>query len=341
MTGEVLPFTPSVFDRVFHWMDERPTRRWWYAVAYLVGALSTIATFGIEKGWDAPGIVMPGIVDGTWAVLGYAAIHGLDNETVRATKRFRPVFRGTDAEYKAEVFRLSTMPARTAGIIWLVSAALFMSLNLFVPEFADLSSFSARLMQAPITAFSYATAPLLVYHTVRLLIGISRLLKAGTVNIFHLDPLYGFSLVTAKIGMLWVFILLLNVASEAARRSGDWVTTEVVIGTAAATLLALVAFIAPLVGTRNRIVAAKSEALSENSGHIEGVRASMYRELEAGNTAAFKGLDDSLAGLLRMSSTIKEISPWPGSRGTFRGFFTAIGTPLVVFVLQRLVDSFV
>ncbi len=341
MPEESLPFRPSVFDRVFHWMERKPARKWWYLVLYVVGALTTIVAFGIDKGWDASGVVLPGIVDGHWTYLGYAAIHAIDNETIRATKRFRSVYAGTDAEYKAEVYRLSTMPSRTAGVLWVASFAVFGGMALLVPEFADIESATARAIQAPIVGFSYATAPLLVFHTVRLLIGISRMLRAGTVNIFHLNPLYGFSLVTAKVGFVWLIILMLNFVSEWARRAGDWLTAEVQIGTVVATLLALIAFIAPLRGTRNRIAAAKADALAENSGHIERVRTSMYRELEAGNTGAFKGLDDSLGGLLRMGTTIASISPWPWSRGTLRGFFTAIGTPLLIFVLQRVIDAFV
>ena len=66
---------------------------------------------------------------------------------------------------------------------------IFSYLALTQVAIADLEDPMARLVQWPFFVFSYACGPLLVYHTVRLLTGISRLLRAGNVNIFYLRPL--------------------------------------------------------------------------------------------------------------------------------------------------------
>ena len=73
--------------------------------------------------------------------------------------------------------------------------------------------------------------------------------------------------------------------------------------------------------------------------HVEQIRTAMYTSLESGDGDQFKRYDDALDGLLRMGQTIEDISSWPWSKGTLRGFFTAIGIPLVVFVAQRVLEA--
>ncbi len=196
----------------------------------------------------------------------------------------------------------------------------------------------ARLAQAPTLSFSYASGPLLAFHTLRLSAGIARLLRSGRVNVFHLNPLYGFSRVTARIGLVYLAVMGLNLVSELVLEIGSG-GSELWIGVFLTSAAAVASFVLPLLGTHARIVEAEDEALAVNSEHVEQVRSRMYAELEDGNTDAFKGLDDALGGLLRMGETLRAIPSWPWSAGTFRAFFTAIGVPILVFVIQRILDS--
>jgi hypothetical protein len=305
-------------NRVFYWM--------------------TIRHVGAIDGRSGPERYAWVFVNALWAVVAYLAIDLIDTEVVRAADRFREVFAGSDEEFDDEVYRLSTMPARPALLVWAVSFAVFSYLSLTQMAVADLESPAARLVQWPFLAFSYASGPLLIYHTVRLLSGVSRLLRSGNVNIFHLRPLYGFSRVTARVGVAYLVVMILNTLSEAMLELGGG-TAELWIGFVMSFVLATTSFVVPLVGTHRRIVDAKSEALEENSEHLEEIRSAMYEALARGDTERFRGLDDALDGLLKMGKTIDDISAWPWSKGTLRGFFTAIGIPLVVFMAQRILDA--
>ncbi len=338
MHTDNLPFRPSVFDRVFYWIGKRSRRRLVYLGVYAAALLITAAAFVVEGSWDTEALVVS-LLNGAWAIVLYAAIHYIDSESIRATERFREVYEGTDEEFAADAYRLTTMPARPAFWVWLISAFIFLGMGLFEQGVAGFESMAARAIQAPVIAFSYASGPLLVYHTLRMLTGVARLLRDGRVNVFHLHPLYGFSRVTAKVGFIWVGVQAFNGASELALTLDGGLNTEFWIGAIITLPLAVITFVFPLRETHDRIVRAKADALAENSDHIERIRQRMYKELERDDTAAFKGLDDALTGLLKMATTINAVPSWPWNKGTFRTFFGAIGTPLVVFLAQRLLDS--
>lgn len=331
------PFPPSIFDRVFHWMSRRPTRRWLYVALYLFGVTTLLISTGID-GQTGTTRFQWVFINGLWIVIGYLSIDLIDTEVVRAADRFREVFPGSDDEFEDEVYRLSTMPARTATLVWGIAFVAFVIAANTLPALADLEDPVARLVQTPFMAASYSSAILLVYHTVRLLSGISRVLRTGNVSIFHLRPLYGFSRVTARVGVAYLAVMILNAISEAVLDLGGS-RAELWIGVAVSIVLASASFVAPLVGTHRRILDAKSDALQENSEHLERIRADMYHALETGDHARFNELDGALVGLLKMGETIDKISSWPWSKGTVRGFFTAVGIPLVVFIAQRVLDA--
>jgi hypothetical protein len=305
---------------------------------YGTAAFASMVAFVVDGSFDTEAGVAS-LINGAWAIVLYAAIHYIDSESIRATERFREVYEGTDEEFAADAYRLTTMPARPAFWVWLISFFVFVGLGLFEPSVAGFEGMAARAVQAPLLAFSYASGPLLVYHTLRMLTGVARLLRAGRVNVFHLHPLYGFSRVTAKVGFIWVGVQAFNGVSELALKFGGGLNAEVWIGGIITLPLAIITFVFPLRETHDRIIRAKTNALAENSDHIERIRQRMYKELENGDTTTFKGLDDALTGLLKMATTINAVPSWPWNKGTFRTFFGAIGTPLVVFLAQRLLDG--
>jgi hypothetical protein len=107
--------------------------------------------------------------------------------------------------------------------------------------------------------------PILVYHTIRQLSIANQYHKnIGTIDLFDRGPLNSFSNLTSKTGMAWILIISINLVAISIGEPNSFVPSGLFweIITLTEIILAVLAFILPLVGIHNQMADAKSTMLS-------------------------------------------------------------------------------
>lgn len=170
------------------------------------------------------------------------------------------------------------------------------------------------------------------YMVVRSLIYINRIYdKVKRINLFNLTPLYALSGFTSRVGMIFVVFVMLNFASSSLFEEGFTFFYIIVNG-----LWAVLAFILPLVGIHNRLVAVKESAVEKNNDLIEEGFAKMQALVRKGKHKDVPSLRASNSALLEYRQELAKISTWPWDGATLRTFITALAVPMTVWIVQQV-----
>jgi hypothetical protein len=176
-----------------------------------------------------------------------------------------------------------------------------------------------------------------VYHTFHQLRLVHHIYSYRTrINLFQLGPLYAFSQLTARTAL---GILLLN---------GTWALAEPATGhplvlletTLFFTLVALVTFLWPLRSAHIVLAAEKQRLQDETTHRLATTFVELERRLDAGNLENMDALKTAIDSSRTKQEVIAKLSTWPWQIDTARGVVAAAALPLVIWVIQRLLDRF-
>jgi hypothetical protein len=103
-------------------------------------------------------------------------------------------------------------------------------------------------------------------------------------------------------------------------------------------ILAVSVFVWPLYGVHRLMVAAKERALHEIDHRFEAVFSAFNVALRDGDYAATEELSGTIASLEIQHHTIAAVRTWPWRLGIARFALTAIVLPMVLAILQFLVE---
>ena len=104
-------------------------------------------------------------------------------------------------------------------------------------------------------------------------------------------------------------------------------------------VLAVLAFLLPLLGIHSILQREKLKLQAETSRRLEAAIRSLHEEADAGNLAVMDGLNKLLASLALEQAAIDRISTWPWQPETPRLVATAVLTPLLVYLGQRMLAA--
>jgi hypothetical protein len=333
------PFKLSLIDRFNDWVERLPVRSWIsYSVSALVLILVQILFLWLDGGLQAQELMPIIIFNGIATPFLLALIQRLDDQAVTALDSMRPSLEMAEPEFKDLQYKLAYMPLPVAEVCGLV-----LMVNMILMErYSGVPSRYAALEHLPIftvvfhvidksSAFMYGV---MTYHTIRQL----RLVRIITsshlrVSLFDLAPSQAFSRLTAStavglsVGIFaWMFLnpdLLANPAS---------------LGFSAGfTILAIAAFVWPLLGVHRRLEAEKARSLRKLNTRFEAVFAQFNQHLQAGEQGAADRLNGTIASLDIQHKRITAIPTWPWKPETARIALTAIVLPLMLMILQYLV----
>ena len=188
---------------------------------------------------------------------------------------------------------------------------------------------------ATITVGFVGTAGLF-YHSLHQLRVIGRAHRfVDAVDILHLAPLHAFARVTSATG-----IVLLAIGYLAIPTNPVPLSNPVVIGTAiAATVLAIICFVAPLVGMHDAIAAEKSRRLAAVNGLLAGALADLHRRAAARDLTDADELETQLSSLYAERALISAAPTWPWEPQTVRGFTAAIVIPIALWLVNRFLEQ--
>jgi hypothetical protein len=341
MAESTRPYPPSWFDRVSDAIRRGPIPS---AVVYLLLVL-VIAVAREIVGWTdgsvAVGTIYPYFfIDAFNPVFLFFATHLLDDQARRAFVSYQPVLSpGTDSD--SLLYRLTTLPARSTLIVSLLAMPVgvaYIPLALSPATIADSLYFTspqAVVADSTISVLQTIATVLFVWHTLHQLFWISRIYSRHTdVSIFHIGPLYSLSRVTAMTAVtLLVFSYLF------AGWVFDSLGSALVVG--GILVVAALAFVVPLYGAHQLLVAEKSRQHSEVARRIEATGQRLHAEIDADDYTRADSLQSALSGLETERAIIGKAPTWPWDPEAVRIVLTALLVPIVLWVITRILERFV
>jgi hypothetical protein len=155
------------------------------------------------------------------------------------------------------------------------------------------------------------------------------------VDLFRLDPLYAFANLTAVTGIAGLLGLAYGVASLILV-GGVRLSVVEIAAVGAQIPIAVAVFVVPLLGLHGRIQAEKDRRHTEAGETLETTVAELHRRIRAGEFERMSQLNDALAAATSAHATIAKISTWPWRPETLRGFISAIGLPVLIWVITAV-----
>ena len=269
-----------------------------------------------------------------------ALIRYLDGAAEAALRNFRPALKVSEEEYAELQYRLTTAPARPTLLGSLAGVAVAVLILPLIPQYLSLLDWST----GPASVIAYGLLFLilgvqgaLVYHIIHQLRLVSHVYaEHAIVNLFDLSPLYAFSGLTSQtaVGLLIYDYIWLVAAPE-------MMSQPLGIGFSIFfAVVAIVTFVWPLLGIHGRLVQEKQRLLRESSQRLEAMFAKLYDRVDAGELHSIDELRVTMASLESGQSMLTRIPTWPWRSETLRGLVSALLLPLVVFVLQFVLQRF-
>jgi hypothetical protein len=330
----VPPYPPSFVDRLTDWVDRLPIA-WWIFYVLLALVLSGLVALGLQwtgvyaaVGFHPMQVWLP-----TLAAYLLFLIHALDRVAAGAIERFRPAFRGTEAEFAVAAFRITTLPARPTLIFTAVATVLTIPLGAY--EMSQIQTGGLELAPAiflAVLAVLYVVSYPFFYHIWHQLREIHRIHRdQAEVRLGNLRPMYALSRVT----VLTALGLVINNYGWFLAQPGAELNNAVTFGESLFTfVIALVVFVWPLWGAHRLIAQVKEKAQAELSARKTSTRTLLHQAVDAGKLERVDPLHKVLAALQAEADEISKVATWPWAPGTLRNLIGAVFLPMALWLIQ-------
>ena len=334
-------YNPSWIDLITQRIEKLPIRARVFYLLFGIGLIAIQLLFlWLDGGMDAVELLPVIIFNGLATPFLLALIHLLDDQAVTALQSMRPMIETTEDEFEQLKYRLANMPFPVALIVGL-GMTIFLILTPYIT--AEPIRFAA-LERTPIFGIVFHIidkssgflSGVVIYHTIRQL----RLVNSITshrirINLFQIGPLQAFSRLTAStaIGLvlfmnLWLFI------------NPDLLADPVNIGFAAGFgIIIITVFVWPIYGIHRLIGAEKAKALQEIDLRLEEVFLKFDQHFREADYSAIETLNGTISSLEIQRGRIDDVPTWPWRPGTIRSVLAAIALPLVLMLVQILVEQ--
>ncbi len=335
-----VPYSPAWIDRLLDSIERLPIPAWLFYPLLLVFIylfvnvarwLEGTAPFGTFDGPYSFVVVYP--------VCTLAAIHYLDRTAARAFDFFRPALGKSEAEaacLRYELTHLRPRPALLAAAAGSVFCVL--SVNLAPSTRPQIGSGLYYWSLIGIAMVGLIFTAELLYHTVRQLRLVTRIhASAARVDLFNFAPLYSFSALTARTGMVFVLLLWIDLYVN----QETLVNASLIALNATIALLSVACFLLPLYGMHQRIITEKRRLELEVNQHLTAVVQTLYGRVDERDLHDADAVNKTVSSLLLTREVINKIPAWPWRPETFTAFFTALTLPVIVFLIQMTLKTLI
>ncbi len=251
------------------------------------------------------------------ALIGLAPLLDIQEESMRRLKN-----------------EFTNMPTRSviiSGVIW--STIYFIFIYVTFRSF-----FAAYNIGIPLTVIiiieglvSYSTGSIIYYHSIRQLWLVNRTVKlVKQFDLFQLDPVYAFSLVTSRTGISWVILFSLTLLMFPIQLSPIPILALLIVQI----VLAISAFALPLQVVNHQLVSEKRRLRAENNQRVESTLARLHRSLDENELTEVVELNSAITGLSTERDILTKIPTWPWSPGMLTGFLSIVVLPIILFFVQ-------
>ena len=336
------PYPPSALDRLIARIDRLPGHGWWlYPVLVAAAALwihAWLWAWGIRSIGTFEPAAATYVFYGPFAI---AAIHFLDRAGNAAMTAFRSALDLSDAEIEARRYELVTLPAgRTTWVMVLLGAAI--GVGVVGTQTADaLAAFGRTTTESlfimlPFGVIGYTGFVALVWHTIRQLRFVARLHAEAQLDLFDPGPIYAFSGLTMRTGLVWIAVGYYSLTVNGALVTGNAIALPLSLANFG---FAAACFVLPLYGLHGRLVVEKTRLLHEASRRVAGVREVLYGRVDGRELAGIKDVTDAHAGVIAARDQVLKLPTWPWPPRAIGQFATALVLPVAIYVVSRLVGQ--
>ncbi len=266
----------------------------------------------------------------------------LDSMAEVALATLRPALTTDGDEYERLRYELTTLPSSPT---LLASLAAIIFLNLLTALFGAPAHFQTLASTSPISAavlYSVYMAAwwvwgALLYHTIHQLRQIDRIYtEHARINLFQMSPLYAFSGLSAVTAVVLAFTTYGWIAINPETLDGP-IGWAIVL---AVTVLALAAFIWPVLGIHRLLAQEKGRLLDESSLRLEAALVELHRRMDSENLEGMADLNYAIASLELEHKALSRVPTWPWQPETVRLLLTALLLPLALLIGQVVIQRF-
>jgi hypothetical protein len=341
-SSTTLPFPPSFLDRFMDFIQRQPIPYWltYLGLFTLMGFFNHI--IGWVIGWIPAYQFNPlTLVFPIWLWAPLAIITRLDQVAKEALSGFNPLLKIGEEDKKNlqyEFTSMPTLPVVLSGIFWLIVYLLtsYLAYQAFYVGYGLGPLLSVVIFTEGL--ISYTTGSIIYYHSLRQLRLVNRTVKmVDQFDLFHLDPVYAFSRLTAQIGIAWMIMLTLTLLVFPI----DLANLPVLMILVLQVLLAIAAFVLPLWFVHSRLVSEKRKLISKHNQQVKETLSNFHRMLEENRIAEADKYNFAINALVNERSLLTAIPTWPWRSGTLTGFLSAVGLPIILFFVQLIIKKFV
>lgn len=340
------PFPPSWIDRLIQWIDHLPGPAW---LTYVLGMVATAFLINVILWLD--GSVPYGSAGYIYSVFPplhfypLMLYHYLTRISSRSLQSFRPLLDVDDAEFAQIDYELATLPRRLGWLHILIGIGLAVFLTISDPEsFGELVPKTALPYVPVIVANGFAAAAFLclVARSLRQLRMVRQLhARATNLNLLKLEPAHAFSTLTARSGIGAILLLILGYAYALVVNPSAFGTIGDLTGYAVTMLFAVIVFLVPVMGLRDRIEEEKQRALNETSDLLQSATDDLHTKASRRAYDEVGGIENTISALMRERDLLGKISTWPWDPRTIRGFVSTLLLPIFLWLVTRLLERFV
>ena len=334
-------YRPSWIDRLIRWIEQLPGPTWAF---YLFVLLASILIVNAVRWFD--GSLELGALDGFqtastfYGVYALGLLHVLKRISGRSLESFRPALAGDDRTFTQLHFQLTTIPARGALIATGVGLLAAAAAVLFDPEVRSGFATSPITTIATVAVIYWAVVlvPILFYSTVRQLGLVAHIHRDATnIDLFQPGPLYSFSALSACAGLGLAFFNYYSVATDPTTFTNPvWLAVLII-----SVVLAVMFFLFPLYGMHRRIIEEKDRLEAAANKRLQATIGDLHERVDRRELSDADELNKTLTSLSLERQMLEKLPTWPWKPDTFRGFFTALLLPIILWLITRLLERIV
>lgn len=346
------PYAPSWVDRLQGWLVARQAPVWSiYLSAWLI-TWALVSGPVLLRGTSIPPFALR--VHASFSanvVLFLGAMHYLDGVAQRAIQAFCPAMEADEQSSAYLRYAITTLPARPVLLVSLFAGALPLVLSpVSIPAMAQFylatSPLAIAINVGLVSTLGSATFGVFLFHTIRQLRVVSQIHRQHTqVSLFRLQALYGLSSLTARTAFALVIVGAIAYATRGpapATLSSSTVWPDpVTVGVGYLILsvsMAAAVFASPLIGLHRMLMEEKSLLQAENDRRLERALGQLHRLVDEEDLEQIDALNKAISSLVTERDVIRKTPTWPWSPGALGVLTSAVVLPIVVWLLQNLLD---
>lgn len=316
------PYPPSWLDHLTRRIDQLPGPYW---SPYLAAYLALLGLAWLLLGLEGRPLSAETVFAHAVPYYGFWLLHYLDRRAAVSLEEYRPAFTGREDEVRQIRWRLTTLPSRPALIVTVVALGISLAVSLswgFGSPFSVLDRL--QFYAADVFAGLYA------YHSIRQLRLVNRLYASSTrVDLHDVTPLRSFSTLSAHTAVGGLLILSAGVLITPDGFVGPFLPAGIAFA-----VLAVLAFVLPLMGLHRRLVRAKDQELADLARRWQTCMAEVYRRLDRGDLNAAEQVQSTLNALEKARAVVERIPTWPWRAESLRSLVAALVLPVVISMIQ-------